>query len=137
MANGTLWNLKKIFIFMLPFQSCQLYLGVFKKYINLDNSKSEQRPKNKIPKATSQGGINLPSKFIIKVNKKNSLMFKYNSILHSYIKGGLLGCINRRKVQFVRFKVSDLSSNKQVKDREEQSEDTDWALKPFLLQQKT
>ena len=38
----------------------QLYLGVFKKYINLDNSKTEQRPKNKIPKATSQDGINLP-----------------------------------------------------------------------------
>lgn len=46
---------------------------------------------------------------------------------------GAMECINRHKAQFV---ISDLSSNKQVTDRAEESEDIAWEVKPFLLQQK-
>lgn len=52
------------------FQFSINYIWRYLRYIYLDNSKSEQRPKKQIFKAIPQNGINLPSRFILKMNKK-------------------------------------------------------------------
>lgn len=53
-----------------------LYWRYLRNNTYLNNSTSKQRPKHKISEATLQNGINLPSRFILKMNKEKFIEFQ-------------------------------------------------------------